>query len=281
MKYVVAVSGGVDSVVLLDMLVKQGGHTLVVAHFDHGIRHDSADDARFVQALAARYELPFVMSREDLGLQAGEALARRRRYAFLRKVANQHHAVIATAHHHDDMIESIAINMIRGTGWRGLAVLNSADIWRPLLHITKAQIRDYANVNHLEWVEDSTNAETIYLRNRLRRQIYAHIAHSNKQLVAGLHSRQVVIKAQIDQIIAAHINKYGRYKRHFFIMVDQEVAIELLRSAIVTATGLSPTRPQTIRAIGAVKTARPGSIIQVGGGVALRFTTHSFIVSVA
>ena len=85
--YIVAVSGGVDSVVLLDMLAKKGEHELVVAHFDHGIRPESDADARFVWALAQCYGLPCEVRREELGAGASEELARARRYAFLRDIA--------------------------------------------------------------------------------------------------------------------------------------------------------------------------------------------------
>ncbi len=68
MKYLVAVSGGIDSVVLLDILVKDAQHELIVAHFDHGIREDSADDERFVRGLAAQYGLPFTSRRTELGV---------------------------------------------------------------------------------------------------------------------------------------------------------------------------------------------------------------------
>ena len=104
MKRVVAVSGGVDSVVLLDMLADEGVN-IVVAHFDHGIRPDSAADAWFVKALAARYGVEYIGKREELGADASEELARERRYAFLHEVAQKHHAKLVTAHHLDDLIE--------------------------------------------------------------------------------------------------------------------------------------------------------------------------------
>lgn len=88
MKYVVAVSGGVDSVVLLDMLVKTGEHELVVAHFDHGIRNESTDDANFVAGLAAQYGLPFKVTQGHLGSAASEELARNKRYEFLKGLAD-------------------------------------------------------------------------------------------------------------------------------------------------------------------------------------------------
>ena len=137
MRYVVAVSGGVDSVVLLDMVAQEvAPQRLIVAHFDHGIRPESADDAAFVKSLAKQYGLTFETKREELGANASEELAREHRYAFLRDVAKRYSATIMTAHHADDIIETIAINMTRGTGWRGLAVLDSPGIERPLLDKT-------------------------------------------------------------------------------------------------------------------------------------------------
>src|SRR5690606_26701133 len=106
MKYIVAVSGGVDSVVLLDMLSKKTEHELIVAHFDHGIRPDSHEDAAFVQKLAQRYGHTFEMKREELGAYASEATARERRYAFLGALAKKHQAAVMTAHHLDDLVET-------------------------------------------------------------------------------------------------------------------------------------------------------------------------------
>jgi moderate conductance mechanosensitive channel len=97
-RYIIAVSGGIDSVVLLD-LMSRTEKDLVVAHFDHGIREDSASDARFVEALSDRYKIQFVCRREKLGADASEELARQRRYEFLRGVATDFDGVIVTAHH--------------------------------------------------------------------------------------------------------------------------------------------------------------------------------------
>jgi tRNA(Ile)-lysidine synthase len=94
-----------------------------------------------------------------------------RRYEFLRRVAERHDATIATAHHEDDVVETIAINLTRGTGWRGLAVLNSPDVVRPLLKVKKSQLYEYALKRGLEWVEDETNLTDAYLRNRLRSRL--------------------------------------------------------------------------------------------------------------
>jgi tRNA(Ile)-lysidine synthase len=278
MRYIVAVSGGIDSVVLLDMLASKGDCELIVAHFDHGIRTDSAADARFVRELAARYSLPFVMKREELGPGVSEEQARDRRYAFLRSEAAKHDAHIVTAHHGDDVIETIAINVMRGTGWRGMAILSTPEILRPLLDMTKRQIREYALMKRLEWVEDSTNAETQYLRNRLRRKISRLFSDEQKRAVLDAWERQVVLKAEIDTEVRQFIRKENTYDRYFLIMIDSMVASEVLRMMIITVVGAGPTRPQLERSLLAVKTTRSGALYEVGDGVRLRFTSRTFIV---
>jgi tRNA(Ile)-lysidine synthetase-like protein len=297
--YLVAVSGGIDSVVLLDMLVKgaaelpaaggtsatgeleeQAPPELIVAHFDHGIRPDSAADARFVSALAASYGLPCVTRREDLGRYASEEAARARRYAFLQAEAKKQSALITTAHHADDVIETITINLTRGTGWRGIAVMDSPKVSRPLLFFTKQQIRQYALDHRLEWVEDSTNSSDDYLRNRIRHQIARHISAEQKQPVLRLWREQVELRRAIDEEVARLLGSVkGEQSRYFFIQIDPVVAIELLRVLVAAVTGHSPTRPQTERALLAVKTARPHTTFPLGGAW-LRFGTSTFTVAV-
>jgi tRNA(Ile)-lysidine synthase len=150
MNYIVAVSGGVDSVVLLDMLSKTQ-HKLIVAHVDHGIRgKESAADARFVAALARRYQLPFVSTELHLGAHASEETAREKRYEFLFGEAEKYRAVVVTAHHRDDIIETITLNLTRGTGWRGLAVLARKDIERPPLEMMSERVRIQLRLAHIE-----------------------------------------------------------------------------------------------------------------------------------
>lgn len=277
-KYVVAVSGGIDSVVLLDMLVRDKTHNLVVAHFDHGIRDDSSDDARFVEELARRYGLTFYTKREELGKDASESTARARRYTFLSDIAREHQGTIVTAHHADDIIETIAINISRGTGWRGLAVLNRTDIERPLLSLTKHEIRMYALANRLEWVEDSTNQTDVYLRNRIRLRIARELTPAKRHVVTELWKRQRELRKEILSELATFIKYDATYERYFFIQVDSMAATEVLRYLIQHHSGLTPTRPQADRALIAIKTAKPGTSFQVGGAVTLRFTERSLIV---
>lgn len=273
----VAVSGGVDSVVLLDILVKSDRYDLTVVHFDHGMRPDSAADARFVEGLAAQYGLEFIGKREELGVQASEDRARSARYDFLFAEVKKRDAVVATAHHLDDVVESIAINIVRGTGWRGVAVLARAGVVRPLIGKTKEEIRRYALENRLEWVEDITNTGDKYLRNRLRKLISRRLVIAKKLQLEKLRESQLILKKEIDQE-CQHLLTPPPYSRYFFTQLDPDAARELLRSVFLQETHSSPTRPQLDRALLAIKTAKTATIYDVGAGVRLEFRERTFVV---
>jgi tRNA(Ile)-lysidine synthase len=248
-----------------------------VAHFDHGIRSDSADDARFVESLAAQYGLPFVTRREELGDKASEELARNRRYAFLRDQAKRLGARLVTAHHADDVVETIAINLLRGTGWRGIAVLSAADITRPLLTKTKQELREYALTHRLEWVEDSTNEGTQYLRNRVRRRITENLAYEDKRSILNAWQRQLRLKKDIEQELM-ELAEAHHESRYFLTHIGTSEAYELLRFVVREKSGVGITRPQAERALIAVKTARPRSSFDLAEGVVLWFTPRTFVV---
>lgn len=265
---VAAVSGGIDSVVLLDTLVQQGEHRVIVAHFDHGIRPDSAEDARFVRQLAERYGLVFETAREELGAAASEQLARERRYRFLQAVAAAYDARVATAHHQDDLIETISINLIRGTGWRGLAPMRSA-VWRPLLGMTKGEIVRYAIEQGLEWREDATNNDLRYLRNQVRAVAGVLPAATVRRLVE-LYRRQTVLRDEIESElahIAANVAQYSdgvwRLQRYYLVMLPSTVAMELLGHLV----GGRLTRPQLARVLLYGKVAHPHKQLSVGAVV--------------
>lgn len=271
--YVVAVSGGVDSVALLDMLSKTTDNEIIVAHFDHGIRNDSAEDAIFVETLAGHYGFAFETKRVALGPNASEEKARDERYGFLRDVAARTNGRIVTAHHADDAVETIAINFHRGTGWRGLAVLDS-DIFRPLLHLSKEELLEYAHKHGLEWREDSTNASDAYLRNRLRKNTRTLDLGTKRELLA-LRSQQIESKRLIEAEVVALVGSGPSYGRYFFAHIPVTVAVECLRAI----TGARLTRPQLERLLLAIKTAQPKSTYEAGSGLTFDFTTRNFSLS--
>lgn len=235
-RYVVAVSGGVDSVALLDVLAKQAGeqgYELVVAHVDHGIRADSAEDLRHVEHLARVYELPFYSTELHLGEQASEEAARKARYAFLESVQKDTNADgIITAHHQDDVIETAIINMLRGTHRKGLTSLANSDARiRPLLAAPKKRLISYARANGLVWREDSTNLDTRYTRNAVRHQVVAKMTPLQRQHLLA-HIRHL---AQLnDQLDAAIINILHVQRgldvldRRMFARLPHAVSVEVL-----------------------------------------------------
>lgn len=268
--YILAVSGGVDSVVLLDKMSRLPGLNLVVAHFDHGIREESFEDEAFVRALAKKYNLPYETRRANLGAGASEEKARNSRYEFLNNVAKKYQAQIVTAHHADDLVETVAINLSRGTGWRGLAVFDSA-VHRPLLSCTKQELVNYAQARGLDWREDRTNQDEKYLRNRLRRQtIMAPV--EIKHEIRALHARQRQIRLELEAEARQLVGWGPTYSRYLFANMGDAAAMECLW--VIFAGSL--TRPQLRRVLHAIKVARPGSYFQAGMGKKVQFSTRHF-----
>jgi tRNA(Ile)-lysidine synthetase-like protein len=270
---VLAISGGVDSVVMLDRLALAGGN-LVVAHFNHGIRDDSDEDEKLVGELAAKYGLEYEHLKESLGPKASEDLARRRRYLFLRQVAQKHAGVIYTAHHADDVIESIAINLIRGTGWRGLVPLDSPDIVRPMLEYFKSDNLKYAEEHQLVWREDSTNQSSDYLRNRVRRALQVLTLGEKRDLLA-LYAKQKQLKKSIDSLTKRAFRADKTYNRRFYNKLDEAVALEVLRRVLEHAGHLT-TIPQRREFLRAIKTYQSGKKFNLPAGQMAKFTKDDF-----
>jgi tRNA(Ile)-lysidine synthase len=169
-KYVVAVSGGLDSVTLLNVFsTRRKDYELVVVYIDHGWR-DSSKEHALVQQVAGWHDCDFKVSKLELK-GTSEDEARRARYAALEEARAEVGAkATITAHHLDDRMETVFLNVLRGTGRQGLSALQSqGDIVRPLLNVRRAEIEQYARQHKLEWVEDPTNTDVHYRRNWVRR----------------------------------------------------------------------------------------------------------------
>lgn len=229
-KYVVAVSGGVDSVVLLNVLSMLPEVEIIVAHFDHGIRENSDEDRKFVESLAEKYNLPFEYNREELGPDASEALARERRYEFLGEVCEKYEAkAIITAHHKDDLLETAIINLLRGTGRKGLNSLKSGTIIRPLLDITKEKIKDYALKNKLKWREDTTNKDEKYLRNKVRSKLGSSSNEDKRKLEKLIADNK--LRNEILENLISELNvdlQSNSLPRRWFVNLPHDVAGEIL-----------------------------------------------------
>lgn len=232
--YVVAVSGGVDSVALLDLLVKAQPKTnFVVAHYDHGIRPDSVYDRKLVQDLAKKQNLPFVYSEGKLGIGASETEARDARYSFLKQTQQASGArAIITAHHQDDALETAVININRGTGRRGITSLGDhPHMQRPLLHISKAELIDYAKEQGLVWREDSTNKDTAILRNYIRSKLdKVKNSKDYPKLVEAVKNMRR-INRELDELIEVYLHSQDNRQlldRQQFAQLPHELSKEVL-----------------------------------------------------
>jgi tRNA(Ile)-lysidine synthase len=270
-KYVVAVSGGVDSIALLSVLSQDPKLELIVAHFDHGIRDDSGEDRKLVATLAQSYGLPFVSEEGKLGPDASEASARDARYKFLKKVVNQNSALaIITAHHQDDLLETAILNMLRGTGRKGLTSLSSSsEIIRPLLNIPKADLIKYAQDNELEWSEDSTNEDTSYLRNYVRHNILTKFNDKDKKNLMKKLNELKDTNQELDKLLnEILINQITNREvnRQWFNQLPYGVAKEFMASWLRSEEIRDFDSATLERLVVGAKTAAPGKLIEAVKG---------------
>lgn len=171
-RVVLAVSGGVDSMVLLDAASRVlPGNALVVAAFDHGTGAFARSAIEFVEAEATARSIRCIVGRAGATL-LNEAAFRAARWQFLRRVARDEKARIATAHSASDQVETVLMRVMRDAGARGLAGLfASSDILRPLLTFSRPKILAYARSANVSWIEDPSNTSSQHLRNRVRHDL--------------------------------------------------------------------------------------------------------------
>ena len=204
---VVAVSGGPDSVCLLDILCKlkeELGIGIVVAHFDHGLRPDEDEhETRFVESMAISFGLPFETKSADLGMRTEkgslEERARNARYQFLWQVRRKVSAKkIAIGHNLNDQAETVLMRLLRGSGPSGLAGIppNRDDgIVRPLIEVTRSEIESYLAQRPLNYVTDSSNLRTSYLRNRIRLELLPELRKYQPRIVELLGQTAEIMRS--------------------------------------------------------------------------------------
>jgi tRNA(Ile)-lysidine synthase len=179
-KLILALSGGIDSMVLADLLLKTKVE-FVAAHCNFHLRSEESDgDEQFVYKFAERHGIQCFVKHFDTEQYAAEQgisiemAARDLRYAWFEQLRQQlGYDKIAVAHHADDQSETFFINLLRGAGLRGLKGMlpQNGAVIRPMLWASREQIRQYALDNQITWREDHTNAESVYLRNKIRNQL--------------------------------------------------------------------------------------------------------------
>lgn len=288
--YIVAVSGGVDSMVLLDALRRRADLELIVAHANHGIRADSQEDAKLVSAFCVSHNIMYEYKELHLGVDASEDAARRARYAFLQHCRIRHGAsAIITAHHQDDLVETAIINVLRGTGWRGLAPFTQgAFIKRPLTNMPKAVLMDYAATHDIPWRTDSTNSDQRYLRNYVRLTVCPYLDSRNSdwqqiimRLVRKNQSLRRTIEAELDKYLTSQLRYQGQEvisRRYIWCMLPEPASYELFQHMCRKITGNSLVRNLAESALIFAKTALPYKTMPLNDEWQLRVTRRELIV---
>ncbi len=226
-RIIAAVSGGADSVALLDILSSLPCYTLqlVVAHLNHLLRGDESDaDEQFVRNLASKYGLLCESARIDVkGFSKKEKIsleeaAREVRYRFLEDARIKHNAsAIAVAHHANDQAETFLMRLIRGSGTAGLSsmsVINSRRIIRPLLKISASELKEYLNCSNLEFREDSTNSDRTFLRNSIRHDLLPRLSGYNPSIIQRLSETAAMIaddELLLDGIVEQHWSEMAEW----------------------------------------------------------------------
>ena len=206
---VVGVSGGPDSIALLYCLNKFKDmlkYKIICAHINHLIRSDSTDDELFVENVCKKMQIPFFKKRENIlelskKLKKGtEETGRLVRYSFFDEILEKEKAnKIAIAHNKNDNSETILLNLIRGTGLKGLEGIQEIEYGkyvRPFINISREEIENYCEKNHLEPRIDSTNKENIYNRNVIRNEILPIMKKINPNIIDSLSRTSKIVKEE-------------------------------------------------------------------------------------
>lgn len=213
-KILLTVSGGVDSMVMMS-LTAAAGYRFGVAHCNFQLRgKESDEDEILVETEARRYGAEFYNRRFDTEGEmerTGESMemaARRLRYTWFKELCNEHgYTAIAIAHHSNDSIETFFINMLRGTGLRGLTGITTqvGRVVRPMMFATRKDIHDYAVAHHIPFREDSSNRSTKYLRNKVRLGLVPMLKEINPQFTTIMR-RNIARLSQAQDFITSAIN---------------------------------------------------------------------------
>ena len=245
-KYILALSGGIDSMVLADMLLKSKTD-FVLAHCNFHLRGEESDgDEQFVRDFAERNGLTLYVKQFDTMSYAKEhgvsieMAARDLRYAWFEELRQQlGYDKIAVAHHADDQLETFFINLLRGAGIRGLKGMQpvNGNIIRPLLDKSREEIHQYAIENGIKWREDHTNAETQFLRNKIRHELLPVIDSISKEGRASilksinhLASENELYRELVDEKLFQIVKQDGEVQKTSYLStLNSQLLFEWLR----------------------------------------------------
>ena len=244
-KIVIACSGGPDSMVLLSLLCdlrKEKSFEIICAHVNHNKREESESEAQMVKVFCQKNNIIFEYTKfENYEKGNFEAMARKKRYDFFEKVMKKHNShKLLTAHHGDDLAETILMRISRGStlkGYSGFSKYNNSewyDLYRPLIYVTKKEIVDYADSNLVPYVIDKTNEEDNYTRNRFRHHILTELKKEDSNITAKFLNFSEKISEAANYINEVVIEKIEEiYKDDVLDLVKFNLEKEYLQKMII------------------------------------------------
>ena len=225
-KIIVGVSGGPDSLTLLDLLIRSN-YDVTIGHLDHQLRTESASEAEYVNQIAKKYGVPFVLKTVNINELSAknkmslEEAARFERYRFLFGLARQENAqFVAVAHNADDQVETVLMNMVRGSGLDGLTGISYWSVnpqWdahipliRPLLGMWRNEILAYCRENKIAPVWDMSNYDEKYLRNKFRNQVIPDLEKINPSVKQRIWKMSQLIRGDLEIVEAVLEDQWQR-----------------------------------------------------------------------
>jgi tRNA(Ile)-lysidine synthase len=274
---VLAVSGGLDSMVLLtaaSRLPQRARRNIVVATFDHGTGKAAGKAATLVGRQASRAGFLCVTGRAST-IGTKEEEWRRGRWAFLQQVAEKGESCVVTAHNLDDQVETVFMRILRDAGPRGLAGLYAeSEIVRPFLNISRATLAEYAEINRVPFVQDPSNCDRKHLRNRIRLDILPSIVKRNPGFpdeLLSLARKSAEWRRSLEDLassIESEAEREGglRISRSSFRGYDAD-SLRVLWPALAARASVVMDRRGTHRAAEFTIKGATGGTIQLSGGV--------------
>lgn len=294
-KVLIAVSGGPDSVALLDILFSLREELkieLFIAHLNHGFRPESVEEASFVEGLAEGYGLSIIaaapnvkaaIEQKGLSLQEG---AREVRYEFLDQSAVQMGAnKIAVGHHADDQAETVLYNFLRGAGIKGLGGMapQRGNVIRPLIELSRKEIEEYCEKRRLKFCLDPSNQKQVYLRNKIRLGLIPYLEKEyNPQIRPGISRMSEVFRDEEafinekvnlawDDMVLSQDNRVINLDRTKFIGAPKAIQRRIIRKgwALIKIEKYGLAFEHVERVLDFLTTNMPGSRLQLPGEVFL------------
>ncbi|MDR0926787.1 MAG: tRNA lysidine(34) synthetase TilS [Ignavibacteria bacterium] len=308
-KVVVGVSGGVDSVVMLDIMANLSDKyhfALFVAHYNHNLRAEASDnDAAFVKELAASYNIPFYWASGKVAQYAEkndmsiEEAARFLRYFFFERTTRTIKAdFLATAHNLEDSAETFLLNLLRGTGLTGLSgipakrqFIKDVILIRPLLTIHKQQIHEYAEKRGLEWHEDETNVQLKYTRNKIRLDLLPKLSQDFSPSVVDIINRSAKLIQGADRIIHDYVrthlptilfdvsNDSISIKVPLFKTFDEFIRGEMLQTILMKYFRMMPPSMKMIDRILKLDSSDTGAVCEINKTIMAVRDRNSIVIT--